>query len=66
MKKIILTKVEEGDLIICLNCELRVVKGPHADSLNSIFRQLTGRDHDVWARNNPTKTKPNESWYKEV
>lgn len=60
-----LTDKQTRGLIITLNCELRVVGGEAAHELNEIFRQLVGRDHDVYARRFPERTKPNEPWYQE-
>jgi hypothetical protein len=59
-----LTETEQNGLIICLNCELRQVTGEDSHALNSVFRKIAGRDHDVYARFHPEKCKPNEPWCK--
>jgi hypothetical protein len=48
MKTLHLDKQQEGALIVTLNMELRAVTGVAAHPLNEIFRQLVGRDHDVF------------------
>lgn len=61
-----LTPEQKTSLVVLLNCELRVETGGGSHPLNEIFRQLAGRDHDVYARHHPTRRKPNEAWYGEA
>lgn len=56
---------EVGDLTVVLNCELRTVTGEASHALNSVFRKLTGHNHDIYARHWPARCKPPETWYKE-
>ena len=52
MKTIRLDAAQHSALTVMLNIELRnrnLRKG-YADTLNGIFKQLAGRDHDVWSR----------------
>jgi len=65
MKTLTLTRDQEMSLLVTLNCELRVTTGKAAHPLNEVFRQLAGRDHDVYARYHPDRVKPNEPWYTE-
>lgn len=54
-----LTTDEKLHLTILLNYELRQITGEASHPLNSIFRKLCGRDHDVYAIHHPTHCKPN-------
>lgn len=52
-KKIFLTKDEADDLRFILDAKLREYEEfdtIYLERLNSIFRKLTGRNHDVWGR----------------
>lgn len=63
IKTLHLDKQMRGSLTTTLNCALRTITGPDSIPLNAVFRQLAGRDHDVFAREHRDLAKPNEPWY---
>jgi hypothetical protein len=61
---LVLTEQQRNNLIVVLNCELRHTTGTAAHPLNDIFRQLVGRDHDVYAKHYPARCTPPHCLYK--